>query len=246
MILSTIAQIAQITGTTGLLLATPVASPFTCSITQAPIINIRPQTKEVLYDVGKTSAQLNQLKSNTISPYGLNADQTTGGLRHDQPTMTTTMKYNVIQDPVTQTICMSYNTINVDIQLQPKIYIAKEFNKGRCAREVIKHENKHVTVDRQVINKYSKLMGTAIQKAVNEAGAIGPFPVSRAPELQEMMAGHIENALSSIRLLMTNEMNQRQQQVDSLEEYEQVGQFCEKNAQKAYDSQQKTLKKQRR
>ncbi len=243
MILSTLAQIAGITGT---LLTTPVASPVTCTINQAAIINIRPQTKEIQYDLEKTSIELGQLQSNTISPYGLNVDQTTGGLRHDQPIIKTVLKYNVVEDPRTQTICMSYHTINVDIQLQPKIYIAKEFNKGRCAREVIKHEKKHVTVDRKVINKYSKAMGKAIEKAVNEAGVVGPFPASRSAEMQQMMGSHIENALSSIKLYMTNEMNNLQQQVDSLEEYESVNQYCERASKKAYQNKQKALKKQRR
>ena len=237
-------------GIIGLLTAIPLSAsaqkPTTCPISKAPIINVRPQTKPIQYDKTKTSAQLSSLKSNTISPYGLGVDQTTGGLRHDQPTMSTQMKFNILTNPQTQTICLSYDTINVDIQLQPKIYIAKEFNTGRCAREVLEHEKKHVNVDRKVINKYTRLMGLAIQKAVNSVGAVGPFPVSRSEELQKMMSGHIESALASVQLSMTNEMNTRQQQVDSLEEYERVGQYCEKASQRAFKAQQKAEQREQR
>lgn len=243
MIFSTLAQIAA---ASGLLLTTPVASPFKCVMNQAPTINISPQTKEIQYDLNKTSLELGQLQSSTISPYGLNTDQTTGGLRHDQPLIITLMKFNVAEDPNTQTVCMSYNSIDVDIQLQPKIFIAKEFNRGRCALEVIEHEKKHVAVDREVINKYSKLMGKALQKAVNDAGVVGPFHSSFSEEMQKMMRNHIDNTLSSIQLYMTNEMNNRQQQVDSLEEYERISKYCESATKRAYKNKQKALEKQQR
>lgn len=238
-----LSNIAQIIGVAGLLTTTPVALPVKCTMNQAPIINITPQTKKIQYDKTRTSAELSQLKSNTISPYGINADQTTGGLRHDRPTMTTTMKFNVLTDPRTQTICMSYNTINVDIKLQPKIYIAKEFNSGRCAREVLEHEKTHVTVDRQVINKYSQKMGTAIQRAVNDAGVIGPFPIARAKEIRQMMSSNIESALASVKLAMANELNTRQQQIDSLEEYERVGKYCERNGRNAQRNRERLKRK---
>ncbi len=237
-------------GIIGLLATVPLSAsaqkPTACPVSKAPIINVRPQTKAIQYDKTKTSAQLSSLQSNTISPYGLGVDQTTGGLRHDQPTMSTQMKFNIVTNPQTQTICLSYDTINVDIKLQPKIYIAREFNTGRCAREVLEHEKKHVNVDRKVINKYTQLMGKAIQKAVNSVGPVGPFPINRRDELQKMMSGHIESALASVQLSMTNEMNTRQQQVDSLEEYERVGQYCEKHSERAFKAQQKARKRERR
>ena len=127
---------------------------------------------------------------------------------------------------------MSYNTINVDIQLQPKIYIAKEFNRGRCGREVLEHEKKHVHVDRVVMNKYTKKMGIAIQNAVNNAGVIGPFQSGRTEEFQKIMFDNVKSALTSIELSMQNEMNIEQQKIDSLEEYERVGKHCEKASQR--------------
>ena len=223
-------------GIIGLLTAIPLSAsaqkPTTCPISKAPIINVRPQTKAIEYDKTKTSAQLNQLKSNTISPYGLNVDQTTGGLRHDRPTIKMNATFNITQNPQTGSTCMSYNTINVDIQLQPKIYIAKEFNRGRCGREVLEHEKKHVHVDRVVMNKYTKKMGIAIQNAVNNAGVIGPFQSGRTEEFQKRMFDNVKSALTSIELSMQNEMNIEQQKIDSLEEYERVGKHCEKASQR--------------
>ena len=229
-----LSNIIQTIGAMAILNTTPVAVTMQCKVTTAPKINVHPMTADIRYDKTKTSAQLSALKSGTLSPYGLGVDQTTGGLRHDQPTIETTMKFQIMSDSTRQSICLTYDTINVDIKLQPKIYIAKEFNSGRCGREVLEHEKKHVKVDRYVINKYSKQMGVAIQNAVNKVGALGPFPASRQDELQQLMSKNIESALTSVKLAMTNEMNMRQQKVDSLEEYERVGQYCEKNSKRAF------------
>ena len=241
-----LSSLVQIIGTAGLLATTPVALPVQCRITKAPIINIRPVTKKIDYDLSKTSAQLNQLQSNTISPYGLGVDQTTGGLRHDQPTIKTTMTFNVITNQQSQFTCLSYNTINVDIKLKPKIYIAKEFNEGRCAREVVEHERKHVYVDRKIMNKYTKLMGKAVQKAVNDAGVIGPFASNRTENFQDKMAANIKSALSSVELSMQNEMNREQQQIDSLEEYERVSKHCKNASKRVQQAREEALKNQRK
>jgi hypothetical protein len=123
--------------------------------------------------------------------------------------------------------------------LQPKIYIAKEFNIGRCGREVMAHEKKHVHVDRVVMNKYTKQMGLAIQNAVNRAGVIGPFQSGRTEEFQNKMFDNIKSALTSIELSMQNEMNIKQQQIDSHEEYERVGKHCEKASERVFKNRQK-------
>ena len=234
-IIQTIGAIASVSAPT----ATPVALTMECRVTQAPKVNVRPFTANIQYDKSKTAAQLTQLKSNTISPYGLGTDQITGGLRHDQPTIETSMKFNIIQDPNTDSVCLTYDTINVDIKLKPTIYIAREFNTGRCAREVLAHEKKHVYVDRTMINKYSKQMGTAIQNAVNQAGALGPFPTARMAEIQKKMGANIQSAIDSVMLSLTNEMNLQQQQVDSREEYDRVGQYCEKSSKRAFKNQKR-------
>lgn len=213
----------------------PASAQIKCTIAKAPIINIRPKTKAIEYVFDKSSAQLSQIKTNTASPYGVNTDQTTGGLRHDAPTMTTTLSYNFALDPNTQAICLSYNTINVDILLQPKIYIAKEFNHGRCGVEVKKHEKKHVTVDRKIINKYTKLMGKAIQRVVNKTGAAGPFSASKSTEVQKILNKNIEVAVNSVQQSMAKEMDKLQRNVDSIKEYERVSQYCKHAAKKAFD-----------
>lgn len=223
---------------------TPVALPATCQLNQAPVINITPITKKIEYDMSKTSAELSAVKSNTISPYGLNIDTTTGGLRHDQPVMTYEVKYHILTDTQTQTFCISYSEIDIKIKLQPKIYIAKEYNVGECGRMVLGHEKKHVTTDRWVTDKYAKKMGIAVKNALKNSSVNGPFPVDRLAQIQEAMTNHIQAATDTVKLQMTNEMNIRQQHVDSLEEYERVSAYCTESAKKVFEKREKAKRNQ--
>jgi len=235
MVFSTLAQMAQVIAVGGSLM-TPVALPVQCRMTRAPVININPVTKKIKYVTNKSSAELTAMRSSTISPYGLNVDTATGGLRHDQPYMEWQIEYNIVTDPNTQTFCMAYSEVNLEIKLSPTIYLAKEYNSGRCGQEVLKHEKKHVIVDRKVINKHSQAIGMSIQKAINNIGAVGPFPVSRINEIRASMKGHIESAVSSTKLAMVNDMNRYQQQVDSKAEYDRVGSHCESQSKKAFEN----------
>lgn len=196
------------------------ASPGQCTYAQAPMINIRPTTAPVQYDFTKTATQLTALQSDTISPYGLSVDVTTKGLRHDRPFMEYRIEFGTSVDQKYGSFCIWYKDITLDIKLQPKIYIAKEYNVGDCGKFILEHEKKHVRVDREVMNKYAALLGKSIQNAVNLAGAQGPYNYTQAEEVRQSMKLHIDSAIQSVMLLMQGEMNRRQQAIDSLQEYE--------------------------
>lgn len=202
------------------------ATPVQCSIPVAPIINIKPVTADIQYDFSKTDQQLTAMKSNTISPYGINADMVTRGLRHDKPTMDYNIQFGSAVHPSSGTFCVWYKQIDINIKLSPKIYIAKGYNKGKCGQFILNHEKKHVLVDRQVMNKYAQMMGKSVQNAVNMAGALGPYNMDKVDSVRDGMSKHIDSALQSVLLLMQNEMNNKQQAIDSKEEYDAGHEAC--------------------
>ncbi|MCM2344375.1 MAG: hypothetical protein NDJ24_07425 [Alphaproteobacteria bacterium] len=202
------------------------ASDVTCSVPKAPMITVTPQTADIKYDYSKTAKQLTQQGSNTVNPYAANVDTTTGGLRSDTPKMRSNVKMGTLTYPSLKVGCIWYDTIEVGIELNPVIFIAKEFQREPCKSAILKHELKHVTVDRDVMNKYAMEIGKAVQIAVNQAGALGPFNVADINMQQDRLIGHIQSAINSQQLLLDKEMRQKQAQVDSLEEYEQVSKVC--------------------
>lgn len=202
------------------------ASEVVCTVPKSPMIQILPKTSEVKYDYSKTTKQLTQQGSNTVNPYAANVDTTTGGLRSDSPKMRSNVKMGTLTYPGLKVGCIWYDTIEVNIELNPVISIAKEFQKEPCKSAIIKHELKHVSVDREVMNKYANQIGLSVKSAVNQAGALGPFNISEMNAHQDRLIEHIQSAINSQQLALDKEMRQKQAQVDSLAEYEQVSKVC--------------------
>lgn len=199
-----------------------------CTLDQAPHIRVNPQTDDIAYNFNVTTEDLNRMKSDTISPYAPGTDSTTSGLRVDKPELTVEVSLRTAEYKELGMMCFSYDKIKVNIHLRPEIYLARDYNFKGCKEAVLEHEHKHVKVDREVMNKYAKLIGEDILAVVNKAGAMGPYPVSEAELVQQRMYDYISNAVMKQKLNLQEEMARRQKQVDSLEEYERVSAICDK------------------
>lgn len=203
------------------------AGGMACVVEKAPSITVKVQTEEIDYDYSRNAAELGKLKTDSVSPYAPGADTVSGGLREDHPEIRSQIEWALKYEPKRNVGCMWYDTIEIIIHLKPKIYVAKEFYASQPCREaILQHERRHVEVDRKVMNKYAAGMGKAVQNAVNNAGAMGPFNMDDQEKIKTLSGKHIESALDSQRLLMEKEMRSLQSQVDSLEEYKRVSSFC--------------------
>lgn len=207
-----------------------------CTVPKAPVINVVPSTQAIQYDFSKPEADLTAQKSDTVSPYAPGVDTATRGLRYDQPEMKMEVSWGYMQYPGGAT-CFWYDTVNISVQLKPQIFIAKELSEGRCRDAVIEHENKHVKVDRAIVNSYVQNIGRSVQDAVNAAGAMGPYNADQIEPMQKKLVDHIKSAISMHELTLYKEMRAKQGQVDSLEEYNRVNGICR--------AEEKTKKKKR-
>jgi len=206
-----------------------------CAVPKAPIINVNPVTQPIAYDFTKSSAELGSMHVNATTPYAPGTDTTTGGLRHDEPQIRLEISVGSVQHG-SGPLCFWYDTVTVTIELQPKIYIAREQARDKtCRTAILAHEKKHVAVDREVINQYAQGIGKAVQSAVNAAGGIGPYSADSAAATQDMMIEHIRTAIASQELAVEQEMHRRQSQVDSYEEYQRVSAICQVSKIKKYN-----------
>lgn len=212
-------------------LLTLAADPISCTVPRAPVVTILPTTDPVRYDNANSIEALSHMKTNTISPYGKHVEQLMFGLHSGQIRISakTRLGTQVYGDGPGALGCMYYDSIEIRINLSPVIYIVKEFPPGSCAYEAVaEHEKKHARVDRWIANKYAKRIGAAVQDAVNEAGALGPWPKSDMKTVQNRMIGYVRSTVESLELLMTEEQARLQQKVDSMAEYENVSSVLHK------------------
>jgi hypothetical protein len=210
---------------TGLLtLASAGAAQIECHVPQAPQIDVVPKTAPTAYDYSKTTAELTEIKTSTVSPYGGHSEQLTFGLHEGHMKLSYQAGIGGMTYPDLDLACLHYSNVKITLELNPVIYVVREMRPGTCAHKaVLEHEKKHVRVDRDIANKYAREIGLAVQKAVNDIGAVGPFNIHEMENRQKMMQDHISSTISALQLKLFLEQSRRQQDVDSLEEYERVG-----------------------
>lgn len=193
-----------------------------------PKINVIPKQSTIQYDFTKSRAQLDGFDIDTISPYGPEHKTHVGGLMSGEIQIEQTVKF--VHEVYEQigVGCVHLKEVNVGIRMDPTIFVANEYKKGTCKhKEILLHEKKHVRVDQLIVNKYSKLIGKDLKAAVQNKGVkFGPYPVSKIEKVQKEVQDVLEGALIKRRDQMNYERRQRQQAVDSKEEYDRVSAAC--------------------
>lgn len=191
-----------------------------CKIDQTPVVDIELKSEEILYDFDRSAAELNAMR-------GVGVDATTGGLRKDNQSVALShLSWMFQEHQRAKTGCLAFDRIVVTIQLRPEIYIAREYTTGQCRDEILRHEQRHVEVDRIVVNKYARLIGEAVQGAVDRTGVLGPFPIQNLQAEKDRTSHLIQETIRQQTQAMQREMRVRQAEVDTLEEYERVSRIC--------------------
>lgn len=198
-----------------------------CVVPEPPSVSVTPVSDEIQYDYSTSSRDLTMKKTGTASPYPAGTDSATGGLRVDTPTIATSVKYGDVTYPSLHQSCLWFHSIDVSIKLSPHIYIAREYNAlGPCRDAIMAHELHHVDVDREMMNKYSYIIGQAVQEVVNRTGAVGPFDSDKVADNGQQLIDGISAAIKTVQQPLQDEMRERQAQVDSLEEYKRISAIC--------------------
>lgn len=200
-----------------------------CSPSKAPTITVRTSTDQIGYDFSRSEKQLNNFNITTVSPYASNIITDVGGLMKGGIQTQQKMSFGTMTNGQTNQICIWHDTIDVMLHIKPTIYIANEFPPGTCMHDAIMgHEQKHITVDREIVNKYAAIIGQALQAEVSQARIFGPYPASNQEALLQQIKARMQNILKLYTDQMNTERKARQQQIDNLAEYERVNKSCKR------------------
>ena len=200
-----------------------------CTVPKPPAISVNPTSREVEYNFRENAKALGSRKNDTVSPYEPGSDTTTGGLRHDQPQTSLQISWGVVQYPDLGVACLYYDSVAINIELSPTIYVAKEYlDKKECKSAILEHERRHVRVDRKIINKYALKIGQSVKQSIDEMGAIGPIRVEDIETTQKQLIEHVKNAATAHDFEISEDMRRLQEQVDSIEEYKRISAICNK------------------
>ncbi len=207
-----------------------VGAQSSCPSQTQTQINVIPMTQDVKYDYNQSLKKIQQYSMDTVDPYGFHGQTITQGFMQGQVELKHKVEFKSITTPEygPEYGCIWYDEIKVEIEIDPKIVIANELYRDPCMRNAItRHELKHVRVDREVVNKYSKTIGAKLLKELSARGyASGPIPIKHIKNTQQRMARVVQQIISHEYQKLILERRERQGQVDSLEEYESVDDKC--------------------
>ena len=199
-----------------------------CPATEPTKINVVPKTMEIKYDYSRTTAELQATQTDTIDPYGFHGMTQTQGFMQGQIKMQPRVELDYKYIPEYKAVCLWYKSIDITIEIDPTIVIAKEVYKDRCMKAaVIEHEMKHIKVDRQIVNKYAQAMGKKVYDGLASRGfKVGPidgdYGQDTADKMQKVVYQIIEHEYQKMGLERTD----LQRAVDNLQEYESVSAKC--------------------
>ena len=198
-----------------------------CTPPRAPAIYVKPMALPTKYNHRSTVAELSNRGTDTISPYPKHAITKTGGITSSQIEMRTQMQFQLENYETLGIGCVYFDRVEVTLKLDPTVYVARDYSKRSCHyREVLKHEKKHVTIDKQILNKYARKIGEALRLSVNNVPGRGPYPLSHLPKIQQDMQEYVASVVKTQQSLMEEERFRAQQGVDSLDEYERIRLAC--------------------
>lgn len=198
-----------------------------CIPAKATEIEIIPKSNDIKYDFTKNKSELSAFDIDTLSPYAENIKTEIGGLMKGGIKIRHSYKYGVRTNTTTGQVCMWYDKIKVDIVINPKILIAKEYKEGTCKHQaVMTHEMKHIMKDREISSIYSKKIRDALYEHVKEKSYIGPVDEDKMAQLDIYMKSSIKTVIGKVKQEMIKQRKQEQMLIDNINEYNAVSDFC--------------------
>lgn len=199
-----------------------------CDMAPTTKINVIPTTEPIKYDMSRSVTQIQGGKSGTVNPHSFGGVSVTQGFMEGSISMRPTVKMGYATYKKLNLGCVWYEQIDIKMNITPRIVIGKEVAADKCMKPaVLEHELKHVKVDRQVVNKYSAIMGKKVHDEIAKRGFVaGPIPVEQMQSTVARMQETVGQIVELEYRKMDIERTELQRGVDSLEEYNRVQATC--------------------
>lgn len=205
-----------------------MAAPVTCPAKEAGKVNIIWSSDAVKYDFSHSQAQLDRMEIDTENPYDRSVKTHVGGLMSGGINVRSSIQVATLTYPRSRVVCQWIDKIDVTVAIDPTIYIAREHEKGSCKhRTILDHEMKHVYVDREIVKQYAPVIKDYLEQSILKVGIVGPKPERRAKEFHKKIVDYMDARLEDVTDRLYADRRDRQQAVDSLEEYKRVSELCQ-------------------
>jgi hypothetical protein len=199
-----------------------------CKMEAPTEIEVVPHSEPVEWDDSQSLADLRNIETDTINPYGFDGVSIPEGFMQSSIRLVPEIKLGGKTYPKLGVGCIWYETITINLEIAPVITIASEVADDNCMYEAVKnHEMKHVRALKKLVNKYAASMGKEVYEQLQQRGfSSGPVKEAHMQEIAERMHKTVGQVLELQFKKMEVENSEVQGEVDSLEEYKYVSGLC--------------------
>ncbi len=199
----------------------------TCPPAAAPqvatsFVNTPPQVTHTL-----DHAALGQFSTSTTFSHHKKEVFLTGGITESNIKTNYNLTFSQVIDPNTKTACLSVDKVEVTVSYDPVVHIASNFPAGSCRFTTTwQHELLHVNTDLITLKERLPQLEGAVRQAAQQLTVIGPFDVAQMPAHQQSLVDYIGKVVSTSFADIDKLRLQRQQTIDTREEYLRLSKAC--------------------
>ncbi|HVY12060.1 MAG TPA: hypothetical protein VHB73_00685, partial [Alphaproteobacteria bacterium] len=187
-----------------------------CGPYRPTVIEVAPVFQDVDYEFRQPMMKIKEVAEQASNgaqteswPVGLSVGQLYFRLNTD------IYKSRTPNDPA---VCAQVKAVHVEMGFVNNVlYVAREFPKRSCPfKVVLEHEEKHKSVDRQLLDDYAVKAKDVFARA---AADIGMLRNPSGEAIERLINAGLNSAMESFSAEMNDERKKRQKEVDTSEEY---------------------------
>ena len=139
-----------------------------------------------------------------------------------------TMRYEISPAQQEGTYCVLPVAVLAEFYAAPEIHIASNFARGSCEySEVLAHEQKHIDVLRKFHREYKSEYRDFLRQTISNLPDTAPVTLEDAEAEKKATTGVIMAQLNAYTKEIMAELSERQQEVDTKDEYARVIAKCD-------------------
>lgn len=196
-----------------------------CAFRPLPLVRVDVRENPVNINHQQTRSQLTAQPNNTH--LRIPGAEAVAGLTANPIQATASLSFDSESSFLGGSGCLWLTTLTIQITAAPEISIAKELAENSCQyRAVLAHEQKHVAVDRELLQAFAKRIEPTFRDFAREMAVQGPLPSSVMYQAQNTTTNRINIRLQSEMTKFQHERDRKQQALDTAAEYHAIASQC--------------------
>lgn len=173
------------------------------------------------------SAELGKFSISTVFSKSRKETFTVGGITVSDFSPQFLVTFSGVTDPITGKTCLAAEKVELSLNYNPIVYIASEYRPGTCRyREIMLHEVRHVNTDIITFNEYLPVIQADVQRAAATLRVMGPLAQYEILPARDKTVETLKSALGVSVEKVGQILHQRQQAIDTREEYIRTSRAC--------------------